>query len=249
MALTSTDKREKHPMDLQNLGEKVCGATKKDGDTCNLKAGHGTDHKGYGPCKYHMGSTRSMRVASFKAMSRDYVRSLTDEHDIHPLDAMLWAVRLSAGATYFWQSVLAGLELTVPALFDVLNDEGALAAQDLDPELLDGLKSVAMDLAAALEGVVGQYGTERDRLARTSKMCLEIGIAERQVALNERQGDMVFDAIDAALRQIRQLHPDLPLSSLQAGRSAAAHSLLAIPVESQVASVNAPPDYPPLPNA
>src|SRR5215208_1617092 len=46
----------------------TCGANRGEGrPRCRMPAGWGTDHVGYGQCKYHGGRMRSNRVASAKA--------------------------------------------------------------------------------------------------------------------------------------------------------------------------------------
>lgn len=57
--------------------KKLCGAkrNKREG-TCTLVAGYGTDHVGYGKCKFHLGSTKNMVRAAQKEIARDEVKRL-----------------------------------------------------------------------------------------------------------------------------------------------------------------------------
>lgn len=43
-----------------------CGARTRQGGLCRHPAGYGTDHPGYGRCKFHLGSTRNGRVHAAK---------------------------------------------------------------------------------------------------------------------------------------------------------------------------------------
>lgn len=51
------------------------------------------------------------------------------------------------------------------------------------------------------------YQKERGHLARVSKMALDAGVAERQVRLAERQGELLAGAIQAILADLK-LSPD-----------------------------------------
>lgn len=45
-------------------GRTLCGANRRQGEgTCKLRAGQGTNHLGYGRCKYHGGNTKTQRQA------------------------------------------------------------------------------------------------------------------------------------------------------------------------------------------
>jgi hypothetical protein len=46
-----------HPEWKPGLPRKICGADKGGGNICRLPAGYRTDHKGYGGCIWHYGST------------------------------------------------------------------------------------------------------------------------------------------------------------------------------------------------
>jgi hypothetical protein len=51
------DQRDRHDL---------CGARKKNGDICRAFAGQGTDHPGYGRCKFHTGSTPNQKKHAIK---------------------------------------------------------------------------------------------------------------------------------------------------------------------------------------
>lgn len=62
----------------------------------------------------------------------------------------------------------------------------------------------------AIRGLVELEGQERDRCARFCKLALDAGIAERQVRLAERQGDLIADVLRAVLAD-----PELGLTAEQ----------------------------------
>lgn len=168
-----------------------CNAPNRQGKRCRNVAGYGTDHVGYGKCKYHMGSTPAGQVAAHKEAAVEYVRSIAGERSIDPIEAMLWAVRLSAGAVTYW--------------FNLLSQEETSA-----------------ELALAIEEA---YGKERDRLAKTAEMCIRVGLAERQVKIAERQGDLMAQVLEATLEHV--LGKDV--ERINKAKAFAARAMLALP--------------------
>lgn len=168
-----------------------CNAKNRQGKKCGNPAGYGTDHVGYGKCKHHLGATPAGQVAAHKEAVVEYVRSIAGEHDIHPIEAMLWAVRLSAGAVKYW--------------FDLLSQDDTPA-----------------DLALAIEE---SYGKERDRLAKTAQMCIQVGLAERQVRIAERQGDLMAQVLEATLEHVLGKNS----AKILEAKAFAAKAMLALP--------------------
>lgn len=72
---------------------KRCGATTRDGGTCKLKAGQGTDHPGYGTCKFHGGNTRSHKVAAAReaAQRETPIEEMIEGEDLQELIAKIKA--------------------------------------------------------------------------------------------------------------------------------------------------------------
>src|SRR5206468_9193384 len=87
------------------MSKKRCGAKKHQGaGTCKLPAGHGTDHVGRGRCKLHGGSTPDHRKKAAREEALDFVRNaMGAEVSTDPLEALLQAVRLAAGAVAYWR--------------------------------------------------------------------------------------------------------------------------------------------------
>jgi hypothetical protein len=113
--------------DTTNIAPEVegkCNVVRK-GKRCKYQAGWGTDHLGYGPCKYHMGSTPSVSLSAHKEAAIDHARKLGGEVDMNPVDALLWAVRLGAGAVAYWQDLLLRDDLPVEVALAVEESYGA----------------------------------------------------------------------------------------------------------------------------
>jgi hypothetical protein len=81
----------------------LCGARKRNGDTCRAFAGQGTDHHGVGRCKYHGGATRSHVKSAAKKEAAARMAGFGVQLDISPAEALLSMVRLSAGHVAYLQ--------------------------------------------------------------------------------------------------------------------------------------------------
>src|SRR4051812_19586339 len=83
--------------------EILCGAkSKQHGRPCRKKKGWATDHVGYGRCKYHGGMSPSGKKSAAKEqameeMERARQAVMGQAIDVHPMDALLWCVRITAG--------------------------------------------------------------------------------------------------------------------------------------------------------
>lgn len=165
-------------------GEEKCGRKKKDGTACGQPAGMGTDHVGYGACRFHAGNAPAQRKQAVRSMADAEGAKFagTQELPILPEDALLWAVRLAAGAvTWLRGQVERG------------DDWGTTPHQRADPEKVERSRQAWWAI----------YGEERDRLAKTAKMAVDAGVARRQVELAEAEAAFVFEGLMAALRAIK----------------------------------------------
>ncbi|MDX6699592.1 MAG: hypothetical protein QOE65_2989 [Solirubrobacteraceae bacterium] len=80
--------RDDHPL---------CGARKRNGETCRAFAGQGTDHHGVGRCKFHGGATRTHRQGAVVTEAKQRMVALGQALDIPPHEALLTALHLTAG--------------------------------------------------------------------------------------------------------------------------------------------------------
>jgi hypothetical protein len=80
-----------------------CGRFKSDGGRCQLKAGRGTDHEGYGPCATHGGNSRRERKIGAWMMARRF----GDELQVTPWDALLVVLRRAAAKAAWYAQELA----------------------------------------------------------------------------------------------------------------------------------------------
>lgn len=166
------------------LDEGRCpGEGKKTKRQCGNSAGAGTDHAGVGYCRYHGGNAPGQRTQAAKRMAQYEGEqiALGMEHDIDPAAALLWAVRMSAGMVEWLRQQ---------------SDKTEYGFTDRD-------KDAGPDKIALLRGMwIELYGAERDRLAKTAKMAVDAGIAQRMVELEERQGRFVAEALGRTLQRL-----------------------------------------------
>jgi hypothetical protein len=185
----TTEQRERH---------ELCGARKKNGDTCRAFAGQGTEHFGTGRCKFHGGSTRNHQKHAVKVEAQRAMVNYGVPINIHPNEALLAMLYLSSGHVAWLHAEISGL------------DDKGRNGKSFDETVLIRL-----------------YADERDRVTRIAKAAIDCGIAERQVALLERLGTgiatvlrRVFDDEELGLtKKQRDRLPDLlrrHLSDLEA---------------------------------
>jgi hypothetical protein len=154
----SSEQRDTHPL---------CGARKKNGETCRAFAGQGTPHPGVGRCKFHGGSTATHVAGAAAQEAQARMLMLGAAVDIEPHEALLGVLRLSSGH-------VAWLRQEVSALDNLASTDGQILRR--------------------------LYGEERDRVGRLAKACLDAGVAERQVRLAERYGEVLGQLFRAVFR-------------------------------------------------
>lgn len=172
----------------RNPTQNKCNAQKTDGsgDKCSRAAGYGTDHLGWGRCKFHGGATPAGKIYAAKVEAADRILGFPIE--IEPAEAILQQVRQSAGhVQWYHQQILRFDDVT-----------GGDAKQ-----VLLQLSEQGWDRSAW----VRLYNEERDRLTRFAKLALDAGVAERQVKLAESQGELVAVALRGILKDLG-LTPD-----------------------------------------
>lgn len=167
-----------------------CGARKRNGTLCSAGAGKGTDHPGFGRCKHHGGCTPTQRVGAARQEAAAVAVKLGAPINIAPLDALLWCVRIAAGeVAYFTMQVSLLEQSDIAGRTQQVKERPLSHGKDGESESTTvtettwGLPALHVWVAARQAAL--------DRLARYSKMALEAGVAERQVQLAERYGELI----------------------------------------------------------
>jgi hypothetical protein len=145
----------------------LCGARKKNGDSCRAFAGQGTDHPGVGRCKFHLGNTKEHKIHAAKqeALAKMAERTQFGEPvEVGPAEALLGVLHLSAGHLVWVREELTAME-----------DKRTHEAQVL----------------------LRIWNEERDRITRISKAALDVGVAQQQIAIAERYGEQLATLLRA----------------------------------------------------
>lgn len=212
--------RAKSPGQVEVDGVMRCGsALAKGGDgRCMNRAGAGTDHPGYGNCKWHGGSTPAGRKAGARQQVRAEIPVFGNPVDasMGPEEILLGEVRRSAGVVYWmadqiaqWETDPEGEKMSTTGK----NAQALLRVTDNGPTRAAWLSI---------------YGEERDRLVRHTKACLDAGIAERQVRITEDLAKTVAFTLGAIIRDLgltaeqRAVYPEVArrhLTTMQGGTS------------------------------
>ena len=161
----------------------TCGARKKQGPgTCTRPAGWGTDHPGFGQCKLHGGSTQSGTKAAAERQAIAAVETYGLPREVAPHEALIEELHRTAGH-------VAWLGMMV---------------RDLESDQLHGPVGGGLNSYPSEEPHVWLklYQAERKHYAHVAKTCVDVGIAERQVALAEAQGQLIATIIVGVLRDL-----------------------------------------------
>ncbi len=152
----------------------LCGAKKKNGEVCRMWAGAGTDHKGMGRCKWHLGNTENHRMHAVRqeAMQNAAVASM----EVTPGQAIRAVLHDSAG-TFAWLTAMAG----------------ALTEEQMVEQGIGG---------ARLNMWIRLRAEEGDRLAQIAKTAAAMGLDERQVQMSERMTAMMGSLLEAVMDKI-----------------------------------------------
>jgi hypothetical protein len=152
-----------------------CGANKRQSEgTCTRPAGWGTPHPGYGPCKLHGGSSRSVDGLVVEQQARELFGVIAPE--IKPVDNPLEAYAALAGRVLAWMQLM-----------------------DLKLGELSGLGYEHEGVGEQIQHTVQLY-TQAMRDANTVLgTYARLRIDERLAAITEAKRQMLMNAIDAGL--------------------------------------------------
>jgi hypothetical protein len=179
----------------EQLTRTTCPARAKSGDRCKLGAGHGTEHVGYGLCKFHGGASPGGLVQGAKLMAA--ARAV--ELDTTPHEAILHAVHEAAR----WERFCA-------QRVGVLEDEELVVARTRTVESEDGVTTTTESRAELNLWLREHRGAVRD-LAHIAKVAVDAGVEERRVRLAEQLVGEMTNAFDLLLTRLGvRDHPDAP---------------------------------------
>lgn len=149
--------------------ERHCGAKAMDGQPCTMLKGAGTDHRGAGHCRWHMGNTPNGQKQAAKEAAEAAVRKL--------------GIPISGTAVEALQAALNGARGNYEALALLVRE----AALETEPDW----KAIGVRMS--------MYGESMDRLARIASAVVGANLGERQMRLNEQQGNLIVEILRRAL--------------------------------------------------
>lgn len=211
-----------------------CGVVYKDRPPCKQRAGAGTDHKGYGPCKYHGGLMVTVSAHHKLARLQDEANRIVpfgQAQSVDPEQALLDLVSQSAGLVLFYGQEVQRLALLEPSEEARGTFMRAVSGYEVGSHLFGPVIDVDKDgtehiVGEELRGMVKLWNDERDRLAKYAKTALGAGIERRRVEMAEQQGERIVVVINSVLVQMG-FGPDV----LQTARTLIATELRAVAIE------------------
>lgn len=156
---------------------RMCGAKTRKGATCRRPAGWGTDHNGFGNCKFHFGSTPNNGTAARKAQATEAVIAFGLPREVDPHTALIEEVRRTAGAVSWLQEKIQSY----------IPDDLIKA-----PEAGDQMGPLWLS----------KYKDERRHMVEVCRTAIACGIAERQVQQAEHLGAIVAEALRRSLKAL-----------------------------------------------
>ena len=177
---------------LTPTGHEACGGHQKQargGGPCRSRAGAGTDHPGYGNCKFHGGGGRNGQRHAQRAHAEEAVRVYGLPVQTTPEQALLDEVHRTAGHVAWLRERIA--DLHPDALTWGLTKREQVGAAEF--------KGTNSTEAAAVHVWLELYLRERRHLVDVCAKAITAGIAERQVRLAEAQGQLMAQALIAIL--------------------------------------------------
>lgn len=162
---------------------------------CGQYAGAGTDHRGFGRCSQHGGNTeRGKRLAFIEKCAADAVHEAVEEQGGLEIENAL-------GQLY---GIVAEITPDKALEAELWRTNGAvLQIQDLIQRVGPG----ELEMLPHGRVLKDLYEKERDRLVKISKIMIDIGFAEREVAASEVFAGTMQAVIMAVLEGL-QLTPD-----------------------------------------
>lgn len=172
-----------------------CTFTKRNGEQCKNPAGAGTDHLGWGVCRWHGGTSPSHMIKASRDQLAHRMRAFGTPLEIDPGGALLGEVKRSAGIVGWLEEVIA--------------EFSQIPIEDLRANARNILQTMGNE-GREIAVWVKLYQEERKMLRAAASEAIRLNIAERHVQLAEEQGRLIAHVIQAVLGD-----PELALTAQQ----------------------------------
>jgi hypothetical protein len=153
----------------------LCGAKKKNGESCRAFAGQGTSHPGVGRCKFHLGNTKAHEKNAVTQEARRSMVEFGQSLDVEP--ALLGVLHLSAGHLNWIREELAATE--DKSTFDA---QVLLRMWDDERDRIARISKAALDVGVAEKQIrlAERYGEQLAGLLRAVFYDDALGLTEAQ---------------------------------------------------------------------
>lgn len=178
----------------------TCGARTRKGTPCGRPAGEGTEHKGFGRCRFHGGATPNGKAHGRRLAAEHAVVTYGLPREVDPFTALYEELYRTQGHVDWLGQMIAAMG------FDGLTQHAPAGSfqsvvDGIDRAMVWEKPSIWLEL----------YHRERKHLAEVSKTCIALGIAERQVQLAEGQAQLMAQAVRGILTDLGVAdHPQAP---------------------------------------
>lgn len=198
-----------------------CGAKKRQGTGhCTQIAGWGTGHLGVGKCKLHGGSTESGRKAATREGAEQEAQRMVRLAgvDQDPIEHLLESLHLAAALVQVWGTMVAAIDHKAEeeaetdgflrgelGYEEVESDKGFT---DMVVRPKDRLMAVDSRGESQVHPYMAEYQRALERRAKFAKLCIDAGVAERQIRVYEQQAEIAQRAFEATIDALGLSAPD-----------------------------------------
>lgn len=163
--------------------------------TCDLPAGWGTSHKGFGRCRKHLGNAPTVARAAERERVEAEARAELARLDVAPVDNPLAELQKLAGQVLAWKDALGNM---VNGLTDIRYGDEHGGEQ--------------------LRSEVALFERAMDRCERVLVAMARLNIDERLVRLTERQAQLANEVLKGALADLGIDHREDEVRKVMARR-------------------------------
>ncbi len=178
-----------------------CGAKKKRGGRCALRAGFGTKHVGVGKCSRHGGSSPNAELAGQLVIARGEAMVMGVPLPIEPGDAILQCIAIAAGEVRYASERIAELELADAVGPVVTTHDRPLKHEKGAESITERVQEVRHEAPALHIWIVTKHAA-MDRLVQYSVAALKVGLDERRVRIAENVGQALADMMRGVLADL-----------------------------------------------
>jgi hypothetical protein len=197
-----------------------CAAKRRNGQQCGAYA-----VKGATVCRMHGGSAPQVRAAAMNRSARAQAHLEAERMvarsgvDVDPIEHLLDSLHLAATLVSVWGQMVARLDSRgADQTWERDGIRGELG-YERDPDIGDGLSVRSKDALLALNSkgqaavhpYVVEYHAAIERRGRLAKLCIDAGVAQRQIEIVESQAKLIAQVLRGVLTELGVVdRPEVP---------------------------------------